>query len=511
MQLQSLAEEEELDNLSHLRTPLSSPSFVHSEPPSPSQEPVLGMQIQTAAFATRQPDSTEPSPTNAFLTTVELPATAPATPAGSTTLESGVVVPACIRIDTTSVVDEVNYQLLSPDLHCRSAKSEGFATVLREMTRAGIGSHTGHPTRGAQTSSCRGRQQVGISQPTGGLRPKSHNTHQPQMGYIAQHRRMPMPTRPPPGSRTTPKARSGPQKWIKSASKPLCDRTVTKTTPTPKLRQRPASAPPVKIHAMTKLAAKMQETPQSSRIQRRQALQERAMMRPASAMPARSCKFNPARAPAKAAAAPGSQQMLSRAAKTPILSHRGSGKHAASGTSTDKQEDHEQLLCDEPEELSAEVEHASNLIHERAIMELLDPPPPKRPQSAYSAPRGGLTSSVSSSNRDFISLHGAVNMDLFAGLRLNDLTTVQEETTGYKRKALNRVVASWELKEMSEPLEPQLEFHARTANKWTRERPHSAAVKRMQKYSGRRPKSAMSAAESVRDQGPPVRDRVARV
>jgi len=322
-----------------------------------------------------------------------------------------------------------------------------------------------------------------------------------------------MPSRPPPGSRIQPKARSGPQKWVRSSSKPLCDRPVTHQAMPPGslLRQRPASAPPDKMRARAKLSMRSADTPQGTRVQGRHTLQQRGpnpnpnglargSTRPASATPASvRCKYKPCRGPAKRPPS-AHAKMMSRAARKPLdgAPTRPSSAVQEAGHTADRiiPGGEELLLCEEPEELSAELEHANNLMHDRAIHELMHPNSRNdRPHSAHPSLR---------------TVGGDQTVDLFAGLRLNDLTSVKEDEKKAEKAPRTRVVASWELRDTEDPLRPQLEFHGHSANKWTRNRLQSATVRRMAKLR-MRPNSAMSAAEAVRDRGPPVRDRVARV
>ena len=110
---------------------------------------------------------------------------------------------------------------------------------------------------------------------------------------------------------------------------------------------------------------------------------------------------------------------------------------------------------------------ANNLMHDRAIHELMHPNSRNnRPQSAHPTLRT-------------VGEEGTGNIDLFAGLRLNDLTSVKEDEKKAEKAPRTRVVASWELRDTEDPLRPQLEFHGHKANKWTRNRLQSATVREL--------------------------------
>ena len=110
---------------------------------------------------------------------------------------------------------------------------------------------------------------------------------------------------------------------------------------------------------------------------------------------------------------------------------------------------------------------ANNLMHDRAIHELMHPNSRNnRPQSAHPTLRT-------------VGEEGTGNIDLFAGLRLNDLTSVKEDEKKAEKAPRTRVVASWELSDTEDPLRPQLEFHGHKANKWTRSRLQSATVREL--------------------------------
>ena len=123
--------------------------------------------------------------------------------------------------------------------------------------------------------------------------------------------------------------------------------------------------------------------------------------------------------------------------------------------------------CVSAQELSAELELANNLMHDRAIHELMHPNSRNnRPQSAHPTLRT-------------VGEEGTGNIDLFAGLRLNDLTSVKEDEKKAEKAPRTRVVASWELRDTEDPLRPQLEFHGHKANKWARSRLQSATVREL--------------------------------
>lgn len=110
---------------------------------------------------------------------------------------------------------------------------------------------------------------------------------------------------------------------------------------------------------------------------------------------------------------------------------------------------------------------ANNLMHDRAIHELMHPNSRNnRPQSAHPTLRT-------------VGEEGTGNIDLFAGLRMNDLTSVKEDEKKAEKAPRTRVVASWELRDTEDPLRPQLEFHGHKANKWTRNRLQSATVREL--------------------------------
>lgn len=436
---------------------------------------VAQVEINTRPISPARPGS----PSQELSPEGGVPVTRPCTPATSEAaglqfLNNGKAAPACIKVDETPVehtLPKADREDVSPQPGGQRLVHNGRITAVSRMTE-GYNANVGHAT-----------------------------------GYIAQHRRMPMPSRPPPASRVQPKGRSGPEKWVPTKSRPhWIKEAVKKQSQKTPVRPSPVD-PQITLSQLQGRHSPEAPTLHAARSDRRKTLQNRLKTgRPATASSSRP-SFQP---PAMRVARPQSalQAPRSHSAHGPRCVGCSQGISVAHaqhhrGTAAIKETE---PLRDKPEATRLQPEDSQQKMHDPFHRWKVAPhtTPMSRTQPA----------------------------DIFGGLCLTDLAPRARNNTfkgGSVR--IRSPMTSWEMSATSSVSTKRLVQRPQSAlgsqssatasvGSWNAQRrPQSAAAdSRSRRTKGvERPTSACarsrapSAADAVRDPGPAVRDRVAKI